>query len=241
MIFDTHSHCYWDSLLPRIDEVIANMRVHSVSHAIQIGCDFETSREAIHLAQKHSDVFFATVGFHPENAQDVVYDSEEGRRTQEALESLIRENRESIVALGETGLDFHYLDGTLGGTKPLDWDTLSPKAQAQIQNQKDWWIFHRDLGRKYSLPLVIHSRDAREETLDFMLSNDISRAVMHCFAEDADFARTLMEFSPEIYFSFSGIVTYKNAPKIQEAACMLPLDRILTETDAPFLSPQSVR
>lgn len=88
---------------------------------------------------------------------------------------------------------------------------------------------------------MIHSRDARQDTLDFIRDNDLRFAIMHCFAEDYPFACELMEYSDQIYFSFSGIVTYKNAPLIQEAASKIPLNRILIETDAPFLSPQPVR
>ena len=88
---------------------------------------------------------------------------------------------------------------------------------------------------------MIHTRDARDETRDFIIENKISRAVMHCYSEDPDMARDLLQFSDEIYFSFSGILTYKNAQKIQETAKILPLDRILVETDAPFLAPQPVR
>ncbi len=98
-----------------------------------------------------------------------------------------------------------------------------------------------ELASRYNLPLVIHTRDARDKTLEFMKEQAINRCVMHCFSEDWEFARELLEFSSEIYFSFSGIVTYKNAPKIQEAAMKIPLNRILIETDAPFLAPQAVR
>ena len=98
-----------------------------------------------------------------------------------------------------------------------------------------------ELACKYDLPLIIHTRDARYDTLEFMREHGIDRCVMHCFSEDISFARELLEFSDEIYFSFSGILTYKNAPKIQEAASKIPLERILIETDSPFLSPQSVR
>lgn len=118
---------------------------------------------------------------------------------------------------------------------------LSLKAQEQIKNQKNWWLAQWELAKKYDLPLVIHTRDARDETLLFMRENNIDRCVMHCFSEDWDFAQELLEFSSEIYFSFSGILTYKNAPKIQEAASRIPLNRILIETDSPFLAPQAVR
>ena len=120
-------------------------------------------------------------------------------------------------------------------------ENLSEKAKNQIINQQAWWIMQWELACKYDLPLVIHTRDARDATLTFMKEQGIGRCVMHCFSEDWDFAKELLELSDEIYFSFSGILTYKNAPKIQEAASRIPLNRILIETDAPFLSPQPVR
>jgi TatD DNase family protein len=123
----------------------------------------------------------------------------------------------------------------------VDLENLSKKAQEQIENQKNWWRIQFELAEKYNLPLIIHTRDARDMTLEFMKNEGIGRAVMHCFSEDLEFAEELLDFSDEIYFSFSGIVTYKNAPKIQEVAKNIPLDRILVETDAPFLAPQPVR
>lgn len=146
-----------------------------------------------------------------------------------------------MVAIGECGFDFHYLDGSENGTKPVDMHSLSDKAQEQIENQKYWWIEQWKLAQKYNHPLVIHTRDAHDATLEFMRSNGIDRCVMHCFSEDWEFARELLEFSDEIYFSFSGILTYKKSEKIQEAAKNIPINRILVETDAPFLAPQIVR
>ena len=241
MIFDTHSHCYWENLEPRIDEILDNMQQHNIIHAVQIGCDVETSEKAIALATRFSEVFFATVGFHPENAQDVAFGSDIGQEIFHRLDILIQNHREKIVALGETGLDFHYLDGSDEGTRTVCLQNLSEKAKSQIQNQKDWWLAQWSLAQNYGLPLIIHTRDARDATLAFIKQNGINRCVMHCFSEDFDFAKELMDFSDEIYFSFSGIVTYKSAPKIADAALRLPLSRMLTETDAPFLSPQAVR
>lgn len=143
------------------------------------------------------------------------------------LEELIIENHDVIVGIGEAGLDYHYLE--------------AGKEESQKANQRAWWIFQWELAQKYSLPLIIHTRDARDDTLAFIQENNIYRSVMHCFSEDWDFAQELLAFSEDIYFSFSGILTYKNASKIQEAATKIPLNRILLETDAPFLSPQEVR
>ncbi len=222
MIIDTHSHCYWDSLLPRIDTVIENMTHNRVELAVQIGCDIETSKQAIDLAQRFPTVFRATVGYHPEESQD-----DEDYSGIMTYESLILEHRDVIVAIGETGLDYHYLD-------PV-------RIEKQKENQKNWWCMQHELAMKYDLPLVIHTRDARGDTIEFIKTEGVTHAVMHCFSEDAEFAKELLEFSDEIYFSFSGILTYKSAQKIQEAAQYIPLSRILIETDAPFLSPQVVR
>ena len=236
MIFDTHSHCYWDSLIVRIDDIVENMESAGVTHAVQIGCDLESSSKALSLARRFPGRFFATVGYHPEEAQD---DGQYGYI--EALEALILADRDIIVAVGETGFDHHYLDGTDGGKSPIDKNHLSEKAKTQIENQKAWWVMQWEMATRHNLPIVIHTRDARDETLDFMMREGIDRAVMHCFSEDWLFAQTLLDFSPEIYFSFSGIVTYKNAHAIQEAATKIPLNRILIETDSPFLAPQPVR
>ena len=154
---------------------------------------------------------------------------------------MIIDNRDIIVAVGETGFDHHYLDGSDGGKMSVDMANFSPKAREQIENQKHWWLAQWELAEKYDLPLVIHTRDARDATLEFMKQHALSRCVMHCFSEDYGFARELLDFSSDIYFSFSGILTYKNAQKVQEAASKIPLDRILIETDSPFLAPQPVR
>ncbi len=265
MIFDTHSHCYWDTLEPRIDEIVSNMEKMGVTKAVQIGCDIESSKKAISLTRRFPWVFYATVWLHPETAQDLSCHSDEGRicpenfesneqilrasgwqerkgnNSIEELEKMIIENRDIVVAIGETGFDHHYLDGSDGGKVWVDMANLSPKAREQIENQKHWWLAQWELAKKYDLPLVIHTRDARDATLEFMKKNTINRCVMHCFSEDWEFARELLDFSNEIYFSFSGILTYKNALKIQEAASKISLNRILIETDSPFLSPQAVR
>ena len=157
------------------------------------------------------------------------------------LEKLIQDNRDIVVAVGETGFDHHYLDGTEGGTKIVDMDNLSEKAVQQIENQKNWWLAQWELAQKHDLPLVIHTRDARDATADFMIENGINRAVIHCYSENPAFAQRLMDFSDEIYFAFGGILTYKKSEDVQATAKMLPLNRILLETDAPFLAPQAVR
>ena len=221
MIFDTHAHCYWEGLGSRIGEVVENMHAHGVTKAVQIGCDIESSRQALSLAKAFPGVFYATIGHHPETAQhfsDIAISE---------FDTLVRENREYIVAIGETGFDYHYLTP---GEEP-----------EQKKNQESWWLAQWELAKKYHLPLVIHTRDARDDTLEFMKKHNINRAVIHCYSEDPQFAQSLMEFSSDIYFAFGGILTYRKSEAVQATVGMLPLNRILLETDSPFLAPQVVR
>ncbi len=157
------------------------------------------------------------------------------------FEKRIIEHREYIVAIGETGFDHHYLDGSDNGSQKVDMDHLSEKAEKQIENQKKWWLAQWELAKRYDLPLVIHTRDARDATAEFMIEHGIDHAVIHCYSENPAFAQRLMDFSDEIYFAFGGILTYKKSEEVQATAQMLPLSRILLETDAPFLAPQPVR
>lgn len=280
MIFDTHSHCYFENLKGKIPEILDKMQEKNVRYAVQIGCDVETSREAISLAKNFSKNFFATVGLHPETSQNEnswreqideilvqfglnsIKNFENFENFLEKIDSknddfwneifkkieilaefenLILQHKKSIVAIGETGLDFHYIDGTNGGKNSAHLDALSEKAKTQIENQKFYWLAQWKLAQKYDFPLVIHTRDARRATLDFIKKSQMTHLVMHCYSENPEMARELMNFSSEIYFSFSGIVTYKNAISVQETAKIIPLNRILIETDSPFLSPQAVR
>lgn len=223
MIFDTHSHCYWDMLEPRIDAIVENMQQANVSHAVQIGCDIQTTKSAIALARRFPGIFYATVGYHPENTQDDVFSYEK----MQEFEKLISENRDVVIAIGETWLDYHYL---------RLW-----YEENQKENQKMWWQAQSEIAKKYNLPLIIHTRDAREDTLEFIQSNNITDAVIHCYSEDPEFAQILLNFATGIYFAFWWILTYKKSEWVQETAKMLPLNRILLETDSPFLSPQAVR
>lgn len=201
------------------------MKKLDVSHAVQIGCDIETSMKAISLAKKFPGIFYATVGFHPETAQDMDIVWIEDMINE--LDLIIAENREYIVAIGETGFDYHYL--------------IPGRQIEQKNNQQAWWLAQWKLAQKYNLPLVIHTRDAREDTLNFMIEHNINKAVIHCYSENFDFAQRLMNFSDGIYFAFWWIVTYKKSDDVQDTARRVPLSRILLETDAPFLSPQVVR
>ncbi len=153
MIIDTHSHCYWETLAPRIDEIIANMQAHKITHAIQIGCDREAATKSLALARKYPGFFRATIGYHPEHAQNFTLEAVE--KDLLILDQMIADNRDIVVAVGECGLDYHY---------------LTDNREKEIEIQEFAWKYQVQLGKKYNLPLVIHSRDARDDTLKFIKS-----------------------------------------------------------------------
>lgn len=224
MRIDSHAHAYFPELADRQLEVVAEMTKHNVQLAIQIGCDIETSIQAIELAQKYA-CYYATVGYHPTEGQSLVRENIPDIVNE--LESMTIVYNEYIVAIGEIGFDYYHLD--------------PEKSEEQKETQRILFFAMTALAMKYELPVVIHTRDARADTLRYIKESRIKQAIIHCFSEDYTFAKELMDYSDDIYFSFSGILTYKKSLAIQEAAKLLPLSKILIETDAPFLSPQAVR
>jgi TatD DNase family protein len=225
MIFDTHCHAYWRGLEHRENTVRANMSAAGVFGSIQIGADVESSRLALDTAIRWGSDAWCTVGIHPSDCQDLPLDFCE--TAVDELERLRESRRDKVVGIGETGLDYYHL--TQGKE--------SPQKEAQFA----FFAAQTRLAQRLDLPLVIHTRDAAADTVRLIKGNRVRRAVIHCFSEDSRFAEELASWSEEIYFSFSGILTYKNARAIQDAAVCLPLDRILVETDSPFLVPAGAR
>jgi TatD DNase family protein len=225
MIFDTHCHGYWRGLSPRRDEVRRNMQSAGVVRSVHIGTDLDRSRDSLALAREWGADTWCTAGIHPTGCQDMAEDSAPMHMTQ--LEELIQGNRDKVVGIGETGLDYFH--------------TTRGRKESQKKVQQAFFRAHGALALRLDLPLIIHTRDAAADTITWIKESGIQRAVIHCFSENEAFARELMSWSGEIYFSFSGILTYKRSTAVQDAARSLPLDRILVETDAPFLVPQAVR
>ena len=216
MLFDTHCHLDDPRLHDELDEVLDRAREAGVKRITTIGCasDLVSVRSAIAIARKHPSWISATVGVHPHDAKNL----------DDALCNAIEEaGREpSVVAIGETGLDFHY--------------DHSPR-DVQVE------AFRRQIAIAKSLkkPLVIHTRSAPSETLQVLReeqANDVG-GVIHCFSEDADFAAAALDLG--FISSFSGIVTFPKATAVQEAARRQPSDALLVETDAPYLAPAPKR
>lgn len=205
------SHCHLQSISGGADGAIARARAAGVERMITVGTDLETSMQAIQLAGRHPDVF-ATVGLHPHDASKL--SAEWGR-----LEPLAQSDR--VVAIGEAGFDLYY--------------EHSPRDE---QESAFRWQIH--LAKRLGLALVIHTRDAWDDTFRVLHDEGApERTVFHCFTGGPHEARRALDLGA--YLSFSGIVTFKSADELRAAAAITPLDRLLIETDAPYLAPEPHR
>ena len=211
-LIDTHSHLNHPRLLRGLPDVLARARAAGVSAMIVVGYDLPSSRKAVELAESNPDVW-AAVGVHPHDAADVSQDD------LSEIRALARSER--VVAIGETGLDF-YRD-------------LSPRP-AQEKAFED----HLALGAELGLPVIVHCREAEEEVLA-ALESDIPRSpvIWHCFDGTLDHARRALDLG--LFLGFGGRVTYRNAAHLREAAAVVPADRMLLETDCPYLAPEPKR
>lgn len=207
------SHCHLDRLNldaydGDFDAMMAATRADGVSHMLCIGVDLETFPRVRALAESHSDVH-ASVGVHP-----LYKDS----REPDADELVSLADHPRVVAIGETGLDYFY-------------------AKEQRDWQRNRFIEHIRAARRTELPLIIHTRGAKEDTLALLREHGEGqvRGVLHCFTEDLDMAEQAMALG--FYISISGIVTFRNAEALRETVRQLPLERLLIETDSPWLAP----
>jgi TatD DNase family protein len=207
-LVDSHCHLDFPEFSGKLAEIREEMRASGVTHALCISVNLSDFPKVLDLAQKH-DNFFATVGVHPDH-------EEQGRVEPARLVELARHPR--VLAIGETGLDYYRLRGD------LEW-------------QRDRFRAHIRAARECGKPLVIHTRQAAEDTLRIMREEGAIEVggVMHCFTETGQVARAAVELG--FHISFSGIVTFKNAGVLRDVAREVPLDRLLVETDSPYLAP----
>lgn len=212
MLVDSHCHLDFDEFRDRIPELLAEMSAAGVEYALCISVTLQDFPRVRGLAEAHPQLF-ATVGVHPDypDAGEVAVDD---------LVALADHPR--IVAIGETGLDYYRLEGD------LNW-------------QRERFRVHIRTARACRKPLVIHTRSAADDTLQIMREEGAAEVggVMHCFTETLDVALAAVEMG--FLISFSGIVTFRNAAPVREVAKALPLERILVETDSPYLAPVPYR
>lgn len=211
-LVDSHCHLDFPELSGDMPAVLANMAAQGVSRALCVSVSLENFPRVLALAESHANLF-ASVGVHP--------DHQEGEEpTQGRLVDLSAHPR--VVAIGETGLDYYRLRGD------LEW-------------QRNRFRVHIRAARQAGKPLIIHTREAAADTLRLMREEGAEEAggVMHCFTETWETARAALDLG--FYISFSGIVTFRNANALREVAVKVPLDRILVETDSPYLAPVPYR
>lgn len=211
-MIDTHAHLMFPQFKDDFEDVIKRAREVGVSKIINVGCDEESSAQAIKMAKEY-DFLYATVGLHP-------YDAE--KASQEIFdewERMILEDKR-IVAIGETGLDYI-------------------KAEIDREVQKKSFRMHLELALKVGLPVIVHNRGADEDCFEILREFSDVRAVFHCYASNLEFASKVWETG---YFtSFTGIITYPSAADLREVVKDVPMDKFLVETDCPFLAPQKYR
>lgn len=211
MLFDTHAHLDDDKFDIDREDIIAYIKDEGVSCLVNIGADMESSRTSVSLAEEH-DFIYAAVGVHPYDAPEL---------TDDDLEELRRLSKnEKVVAIGEIGLDYHFPD-------------------TDKEGQKEGFRKQIALAKELSLPYVVHDRDSHQDCYDIIKESGYFNGVMHCFSGSSEFAKQMTDLG--FYISFAGTVTFKNAKKVKEAALTVPMDRILIETDCPYLSPEPHR
>ncbi|MGB4063260.1 MAG: TatD family hydrolase [Azonexus sp.] len=212
MLVDSHCHLDFPDLAIRMPDVLQRMQENEVGLAVCIGVNLEDLPQVIALAEQHVQLY-ATVGVHPEYT-DVEEPDEE--------RLLILAAHPKVIAIGETGLDYYW-------------------QKDQPEWQRDRFRTHIRAAKRCGKPLVVHTRDSAADTLRVLKEEgaDTVGGVMHCFTENWDIARLALDLG--FYLSFSGIVTFKNASVVKEVAQKCPLDRLLVETDSPYLAPVPYR
>jgi TatD DNase family protein len=213
MIIDTHCHLDDERYIEDIDDVLARAKEARVERFIIPGADPKTLPRAIELAEKYNEIYFA-VGVHPYDAKS--YD-------RAYLEEFIKHPK--CVAVGECGLDYYRL----------------PKSQEEIDREKELqkkvFIDQIDLANSYDKPLIVHIREASLDSKNILQEYSKTGGVLHCFNAN----QGLLELSDKFYFGIGGVLTFKNAKKLVEVYPKIPLDRLVAETDAPYLTPHPHR
>lgn len=209
MIFDTHSHYSDDRFDTDRQELLNSMRDKSVGRIVEIGAGIASTGDAVALAHQY-DFIYAAVGIHPGEVEDL----EESHM--DWLRELTQDER--VVAVGEIGLDYHY---------------DSPSREMQ----KQWFIRQLQIAAETEMPVIIHSRDAAQDTWDIMQEYCAWKngGVIHCFSYSSEIARQYLEQG--FFLGIGGVVTFDNARKLKEVVQMAPLEQLVLETDCPYLTP----
>ena len=207
MLIDSHAHLEMREFDSDREEVIKRAREAGVDFIITVGTNLALSRKAVSLAQGYENIY-ATIGIHPHDA------AKTDKNTCESLKELAR--RQKIVAYGEIGLDFFR-------------NTSPPEKQIEV------FGLQLELAHELNLPVIIHDREAHDQTLKMVKASSVSRGVFHCFSGDYTMAKQCIDLG--FYISIPGVVTFDKAKTIQDVAGRIPLASLFLETDAPYLAP----
>lgn len=215
MYVDSHCHLNMLDLEPfagELEKVLSNARLKGVHYFLCVAVTLEDHTELRTIAEKHKNVFISA-GVHPNEKPGEIIDGTQ-------LDTIVQHPK--VIAIGETGLDYFRSEGD------VNW-------------QRERFRQHIDCAKKYKKPLIIHTRAAKEDTLEILKNENAGQVggVMHCFTEDWETAKKALDLG--FYISFSGIVTFKNATILQDVARKVPIDRMLIETDSPYLAPVPYR
>lgn len=212
MIFDSHAHYDSEQFHEDREKLLNSMQENGVGTIVNAGASWESVTKVVELAEKYP-FLYAAVGLHPDEVGDL---------TKERLAFMEKQcAHEKVVAVGEIGLDYY-------------WDNESRELQ------KHWFVKQLELARKLNLPVIIHSRDAAEDTLEIMKEHAQGlRGVIHCFSYSKEMAKEYVKMG--FFIGIGGVVTFKNGKKLKEVVEAIPLERILLETDCPYLAPEPYR
>jgi len=206
MIFDSHAHYDDEAFDEDREEVLDKIQKAGVARALNCGADISGSEKTLKLIEKY-DFIYGAVGVHPESCDEVA-------KNINKIGDMLRSKK--VVALGEIGLDYYY-------------DNFDRDLQIKAFKEQ------MDIARALNYPVIIHDRDAHEDTLNVIKEFKDVRGVLHCYSGTLPFAREILKF--DYHLGFTGVVTFKNAAKAVEVVKNIPFDRILVETDCPYMAP----
>ena len=233
MIFDSHAHYEDERFDPDRGELLTHMRSNNIGRIVNVGSTLDTSKASVYISSLYEDIY-ASVGIHPgEVAFPIDGDTNNALTLDESLELMPKviselealSSNDKCVSIGEIGLDYY-------------WD----KEEDNHELQRQWFSSQLKLAHKVNKPVIIHSREANQQTYDILkdAKNNLGiNAVVHCYSGSAEMAIDYVKMG--FYIGVGGVVTFKNGRKLRESVEAVPLDRILVETDSPYLAPEPYR
>lgn len=221
MLIDTHAHLWWESYKDDLEEVLARAKVAGVEKIIVPGTNEESSQKAVELAKKYPGIIYAAVGVHPEeilfSSGNTKFEIQNSKQILN-LKQIIIENREQVVAIGEIGTD----------------KTIKPLDQYTIERQMELFRLQCELALEYDFPVIIHTRNSLAEALEVLDALPaMPRGQFHCFSHDGEGVKQVLERG--FHVSFCGNITWSK--RVAKLVPLAPLDRLLLETDSPFMNP----